>query len=795
MRKWFIRILWGGLTLGTITLVIVFWAIFNGMIGYMPEIEDLQNPISSSASQVFSADGKLMGTISGGQDNRVMVDLSEISISVVEALIATEDVRFYNHSGIDFKALGRAIVKRGLLRQKNAGGGSTITQQLAKQVWSEKAGSTLERLLQKPIEWAIAVKLERNYTKEEILEMYLNKFTFNYNAVGINMASLTYFSKDPKDLTVTEAALLVGMFKAPSQYNPVTHPEEALERRNVVLEQMYKANYLTEEQLDSCMEQPLGLKFHMMDHNEGEATYFREFLKRYMTANKPVRENYKGAHAERDYTLDMLAWNEDPLYGWCNKNQLTQENGHKRPYNINTDGLKIYTTIDSRMQSYAEKACLRHLGKDLQPVFNQENKGNPNRPYNRSLSKDVAKRKLEAAMRETDRYKTMKKENVDEKDIIKSFNTPVRMELFTYAGVKDTTMTPLDSLRHMKSLLRTGFMAMDPSTGRVKAYVGGPDFTYFKFDMVTKGRRQVGSTIKPFLYSYAVSPSGGNMTPCTLVPNKDSVYTDRYGQTWHPHNGSRAREGEMVPLEWGLQQSNNWVAAYLISELGPKNLKQTLNEFGIRNTEIDATLSLCLGTCDVTVAEMVSAYSAFANHGQRAMPIYVTKIQDSNGKTIAEFRPKKHDVLSTETAYRMLYMLRKVVDGGTGSRLRGRYQVNSQMGGKTGTTNDNKDGWFMAVTPKLVAGCWVGGDEADIHFNTTANGQGANAALPIFAYFIKSVYADGTLPYKESDTFDIPYGFNPCPNEDDDDEMVEVDIFGNVIGGSDNDNDDFEIIE
>lgn len=780
MRKWFIGILWGLLVIGVITFGVLSWALFKGKIGYMPDIENLQNPISSFASQVYSADGKMLGTYSLSKENRVMIDISDISPAVVQALIATEDVRFYDHSGIDFKAIGRAIIKTGLMRDDNAGGGSTITQQLAKQLYSGQAGSTFERLQQKLNEWAIAVELERNYTKEEILAMYLNKFDFNHNAVGINMAANTYFSKDPKDLTPTEAAMLIGMCKNPTKYDPIRHEGDCLERRNVVLQQMHKASYLTEEELDSCMGQPLGLKYHKVDHNEGRATYFREFLRNYMMAKQPTRDAYTDSNGRlnyKTYYLDSIAWADDPLYGWCNKNEMVMKNGRKRPYNIYTDGLKIYTTIDTRMQEYAEQACYRHVVQGLQPVFDRENRHNPNAPYSQRISKKQADQLLWAAMRDSHRGRVLKENGATREQIEANFKKRTEMTLYTYKGEKDTVMTPLDSLKYMKSLLRTGFMCISPDSGYVKAYVGGLDFKQFKYDMVTKGRRQVGSTIKPFLYSYAVSTSGGNMTPCSLVPNRDTIYHDAIGREWHPHNGSRAREGEMVPLQWGLQQSNNWVAAYLIDRFGPINLKETLNKFGIRNPDIQATLSLALGPCDVTVAEMVSAYTAFVNHGQRVMPLYVTKICDNEGHEIASFKAKKYDVLNAETAHRMLYMLKSVPDGGTASRLRSRYGIHAQLGGKTGTTNDNKDGWFMGIAPKLVCGTWVGGDDPDIHFYHTADGQGANAALPVFAYFIKSVYADPSLNYSENDVFNFPSDFNPCPSEDSDDgdtfEIVE----------------------
>ena len=765
MRKWFIRILWGVLIFGVVLTIGIFWAIFDRRIGYMPDIEDLQNPIDRYASQVYSADGKLLGTWSLSRANRVMVDYSELDSTTVQALVATEDVRFYEHSGIDFKALGRAIVKRGILQQRNAGGGSTITQQLAKQLYSETAGSTLERLLQKPIEWVIALKLERNYTKEEIIALYLNLFDFLNNAVGIRTAAETYFSKMPKDLNVLESATLIGMCKNPSYFNPVRYPDRCLERRNVVLQQMVKAGFLDEEALDSLEDQPLGLKYHVSDHNDGAATYFRMFLQKYMTATEPERSQYKGAHADRDYYMDKLAWDEDPLYGWCNKNKKRDKYGNERPYNIYTDGLQIYTTLDSRMQEYAEQACRKHLVEDLQPVFDKENKTNPNAPYSCRVKADKAKKLLKQAILDSERGRLLKNAGVSYDDILKHFKQKMPMELYTHEGVRDTVMTPLDSLKYMKSLLRTGFISLDPKNGHVRTYVGGLDIRYFAFDMASKGRRQVGSTIKPLLYSLAMMPSGGNMTPCTEVPCEHRTYYTDGGQAWTPSNGSHAREGEMVPLRWGLQQSNNWVAAYLIDLLGPLNFKLLLEKFGIRNPEIQATLSLCLGPCDVSPAEMASAYTAFVNHGVRSAPMYVTKIEDSEGNVIATFKPRMNEVVNGETADKMIDMIKGVVDGGTGSRLRNRYGVRSELGGKTGTTNSNSDGWFIGVAPKLVSACWVGGDEPTIHFNTTANGQGANAALPIFAYFIKSVYADPTLDVKSTDKFDLPAGFSPCGDE------------------------------
>ena len=764
MRKWFIGFLWTLLAVIVLGTAGCFWAISEGKIGYMPPIEDLQNPINRYATQVYSADGELMGTWSISRENRVPVGYSELSPWLVTALVATEDARFYEHSGIDFYALGRAIIKRGIMGQKNAGGGSTITQQLAKQLFSDVAHSTMERALQKPIEWVIAVKLERNYTKDEIISMYLNYFDFLHNAVGIKTAANTYFSKEPSELTITEAATLIGLCKNPSYFNPVRYEERALDRRNVVLGQMLKADYITPEQYDSCCQVPMNLKFHVADHNDGIATYFRGFLSRYMMAKRPNRNDYPEWNYVK-YVIDSLNWETDPLCGWCNKH--TKRDG--TPYNIYTDGLKVYTTIDSRMQRYAEDACYEHVVKGLQPEFNKANKLKPNAPYSRNLTPDEVKKILQRNVRQSERYRVMKNEGYSDEEINKAFHTRIPMTIFTYHGEVDTTMTPMDSIRYYKSFLRTGFYSMEPQTGAVKAYVGGLDFQHFAYDMATEGRRQVGSTIKPFLYSLAME---NGMTPCDEVPNVQETYIVA-GKPWTPRNGSRARYGEMVTLKWGLQQSNNWISAYLMMHrLTPEGFVTLLRNYGIMNPEIHPSPALCLGPCEITVSEMVSAYTAFVNHGIRSSPMYVTRIVDNEGNVLEEFKPRMNEVISSESADKMLYMLRAVVDGGTGGRLRFRYNLTAPIGGKTGTTNSNSDGWFMGVTPNLVSGCWVGGDDRDIHFDSMTYGQGASMALPIFALYMKKVYADGNLPYTQDDQFDMPEGFDPCSREDD---MEQVD--------------------
>lgn len=753
MMKWFIRFLWTLLFLMVLGTATAFYAIDKGWIGYMPPIEDLQNPINRFATQVYSCDGKLMGTWNYNRENRVLVDYTKLSPALVDALVSTEDVRFYEHSGIDFYALARAIIKRGVLGQKSAGGGSTITQQLAKQLYTERAHSTLERVFQKPIEWVIAVKLERNYTKDEIITMYLNYFDFLHNAVGIKTASNTYFSKEPKDLSVNEAATLIGLCKNPSYYNPVRNPERSRERRNVVLAQMVKAGKLSQADFEKYKAEPVKLKFHVSDHKDGMATYFRDFLRRYLTAKKPERALYASWNMVRFY-VDSITWESDPLYGWCNKNK--KKNGD--PYSIYTDGLRVHTTIDSRMQRYAEQAVEKHVAKFLQPAFDKANLKKPNAPFTKDLTPAQVKQILMRSVRQCERYRVLKEDNATENEIQKSFNTPVRMSIFTYHGEVDTTMTPLDSIKYYKSFLRTGFMSICPQNGHVKAYVGGLDFSHFAYDMVMEGRRQVGSTIKPLLYSLAME---NGFSPCDEAPNVQQTYIVA-GKPWTPRNSGRARYGQMVTLKWGLQQSNNWISAYLMSKLNPQAFVDLLHQYGINNPEIHPSMALCLGPCEITVGEMASAYTAFVNHGIRASHMFVTRIEDGEGNIIAQFQPRMNEVISEESAHKMLYMLKAVVDGGTAGRLRFKYNLKGEIGGKTGTTNNNSDAWFVGLTPTLVSACWVGGDDRDIHFDSMDMGQGATMALPIFAYYMQQVYADQQLGYNENTPFDLPEGYDPC---------------------------------
>lgn len=750
-----VKILWIFIALISLVCVFIFFSIAKGWIGYMPPVEDLENPNYKFATEVFSEDGKVLGTYSYSKENRVFVGYNDLSPNIINALIATEDVRFAEHSGIDAYALTRAVVKRGILMQKNAGGGSTITQQLSKQLYSPSADNVMERLFQKPIEWVIAVKLERYYTKEEILTMYLNKFDFLNNAVGIKTAAFTYFGCEPKDLKIEEAATLVGMCKNPSLYNPVRYNERSRGRRNVVLDQMRKAGYITEAERDSLQALPLKLKYNRVDHKEGLATYFREYLRGVLTAKKPDKANYRGWQMQKYYE-DSLDWENNPLFGWCEKN--TKKDGTK--YNLYTDGLKIYTTLDSRMQQYAEDAVTEHL-KELQGYFFKEKKGAKKAPYTFRLTQEQVDEILGRAMRLSDRYRIMKKAGATEAEIKKAFDTPEEMSVFSWEGEKDTIMTPMDSIRYYKFFLRAGFMSMDPRSGHVKAYVGGPNYHYFQYDMAMVGRRQVGSTIKPFLYTLAME---NGFSPCDEVRHVEYTLIDENGKPWTPRNANKKLIGDMVTVKWGLANSDNWITAYLMSKLNPYNLKRLIHTFGVRNRDIVPSVSLCLGPCEISVGEMVSAYTAFPNKGIRVAPQFVTRIEDNDGNVLATFAPEMQEVISVSSAYKMLVMLRAVVNEGTGGRVR-RLGVKADMGGKTGTTNYNADGWFMGFTPSLVSGCWVGGEDRDIHFDTMLHGQGASMALPIWTKYMVKVLGDKSLGYDENETFQLPEGYDPCKDD------------------------------
>lgn len=743
-RKNFRKKFWRIFGIGFLASILIFFFISIGWIGYLPEIQELQNPINKSATEIYSADMQLLGRYYKGRDNRVPINYNEIDKNVVEALIATEDERFYKHSGIDLKALVRAVV--GVLTRSNAGGGSTITQQLAKQLYSPGAGNIIERAFQKPIEWVIAVKLERMYSKEEIIAMYLNQFDFLNNAVGIKSAAHVYFNTTADKLKIQDAATLVGMCKNPSYFNPLRHNERTRERRNVVIDQMRKSKFITENQSDSLKALPLVLDYKRVDHKEGLAPYFREYLRKVLTAKKPSRGDYADWQ-KQTYEDDKWSWENDPLYGFFEKNK--KPDGSK--YDIYTDGLKIYTTIDSRMQRYAEEAVDEHM-KTLQRQFFREKKGRKYAPFSKDLTTAEINSILNASMNQTERYRKLKKAGADNEEIEKSFNTKTDMRVFTYNnGWVDTIMTPMDSIKYHKHFLRCGFMSMDPANGHVKAYVGGPDYSAFQYDMVTLGRRQVGSVIKPYLYTLAMEEG---MSPCDLMLN-DVITIQTSSGPWTPRNASQRRKGEMVSLNWALTNSSNWVSARLMTQYTPEALVKLIHSFGVKN-KIDPVVSLALGPAEISVAEMVGAYTAFPSKGIRVEPLYVSHIEDANGNIIGNFTPKMHEIFSATTAYKMIYMLRNVVDEGTGGRVRRIYGLNMPMGGKTGTTNNNSDGWFMGFTPKLVSGVWVGGEERSIRFDGMAQGQGAAMALPIWSLYMKRVLADKELVYKVTDNFNVP---------------------------------------
>lgn len=760
--KKMIRALWTINFCGVALVMLIGVMIYHGYIGYMPPVEGLLNPEDRFASRLFTSDGVEMGRFYQSRNNRVYADYSEISPNVINALIATEDERFMQHSGIDIMALSRVLFKTILLRQKNAGGGSTITQQLAKQLYSPESDGLMDRFIQKPVEWAIAVKLERYYTKEEIIKMYLNQFDFLNNAVGIKTAAHVYFNTTPDSLKIEQAAMLVGMAKNPSLYNPVRadRKDAAVGRRNVVLQQMLKADLITEAECDSLCALPLEVKFTKVDHKDGIAPYFREAVRLMMQAKEPRRGDYPDWDQQR-FVDDSIQWATNPLYGWVEKNP--KPDGTK--YNIYTDGLRIYTSIDSRMQKYAEEAVIDHLKNTLQPQFDRE-KGSrgPYTTNSAELGQLTPRKLIDRAICQSERYRVLKNAGMSDAEIMEEFDKPVDMTVFSYDGGQvQKTMSPRDSVVYQKMFLRAGFMSMDPLTGQVKAYVGGPNFHFFQYDMAGVGRRQIGSTVKPFLYTYAFEEG---FTPCDMFLNAQPSITLPTGEVWAPRNTGHARIGEMVDLYWALTNSNNWISARLMSELSPSTLARTMHTFGITN-HLDPVVSLCLGPCDVSVREMVTAYTAFSNKGLRVDPIYVTKITDNNGNVISEFTPQYTEVMSQEAYFKMVNILQNVINSGTGSRLRrAPYNITAVMGGKTGTTNYNADGWFMGFTPNLVSGVWVGGDERYIHFNRMAQGQGAAMALPIYGLYMKKVYADKSLPYSQTLQFpEPPAGFSPCYKE------------------------------
>lgn len=742
----FFVIFWSVVLVGIIGVFVFFWLISAGKLGFMPTFEELENPNNRFASEVYFADGPIMNRYFE-KENRKYIEYREIPQSVIDALIATEDVRFYDHSGVDVRGLFR--VAKGLLTANtSAGGGSTISQQLAKMLFPRESDlNVFELAIRKFREWVIAVRLEKSYTKEEILTMYLNKYDFLNLAVGISSAADIYFQVPLDSLKVEQAAMLIGMAKNSSYYNPVRRPELTLNRRNVVLSQMYKYDKITREECDSLKKLPLGLNFKRVDHKEGLATYFREYLRLFMTANKPDRKRYRDLS---QFRLDSIAWETNPLYGWCKKN-VKVDGSH---YDLYSDGLKIYTTLDSRMQKYAEEAVREHLSQDLQPLFDKEKVKKLRPPFSNDMTPAEIEEVLDRSIRQSERYRVLSKQGMSFDEIRKTFDQPLEMQVFTWSGIRDTVMTPLDSIKRYKSFFRSGFMVMQPQTGYIKAYVGGPDYRYFMYDMVSAGKRQVGSTIKPILYTLAMQEGLG---PCDKVPNIPQTFILPTGEPWSARGGTK-RQGEMVTLRWGLANSENNISAWVLKQFTPEAVAQMAHKMGITSF-IDPVPSVFLGTAEITVKEMVAAYSIFANKGVYNSPLPVYRIEDKYGNVLQEFRPESREVITENTAYLMCNLLEGVVTGGTGVRLRYKYKLMNPMGGKTGTTQKHADGWFMGVTPDLVGGVWVGAEDRSIHFQNLANGQGASMALPIWAKFLLKAYADPRL--KMSDRpFDRPAGIN-----------------------------------
>ncbi len=717
-RPKYIKYMWwafGGLW---VFVFLFFFLLSIGWIGDMPQFEDIENPHSLQATEVISDDGVVLGYI--GFENRSNVTYDQLSPNLVNALIATEDVRFYSHSGIDARSLFRVLFKTVLGRHGSSGGGSTITQQLAKNLYKmRETNASRGTVFSKLSEWVVAVKLEHNYSKQEILTMYLNTVDFGSNALGIKTAAKTFFDKTPSELDVDEAAVLVGLLKAPTAYSPVLHPDHSLQRRNVVLAQMNNYGYLSDDSLAIYKEKPIDMsRYTPQTHNDGLAPYLREYLRSYMK-------------------------------DWCKH--------HRKPngdyYDVHKDGLKIYTTIDSRMQRYAEQAVREHFSKEIQPAFERELKARKGNPFC-DITAEQQERFLTQAMKNSDRYRSLKAAGLSQKEIRQAFNEKVKMRVFSWKGTVDTTLSPWDSLIYCKKFLNAGLMSVEPGTGYVRAYVGGINYRFFKYDNV-QSHRQVGSTFKPFVYTMALQDLG--MYPCTEVPNSEVCF-EVWGQPdWCPKNSSHEREGEMVTLKWALAHSINWVSAYLMKQGSPEQVVDIARKMGVRSP-IDAVPAIAVGTPEITVAEMAGAMATFANKGEYVEPIFITRIEDSKGMVLERFTPRRSEALSEATAYMMLELMKGVVQSGTGVRLNYKYHLNNYstaIAGKTGTTQNNSDCWFVGITPRLATAVWTGGELRSIHFRNMTYGQGAAMALPIFGLYMEKIYRDPSIKFYRGD-FDRP---------------------------------------
>jgi penicillin-binding protein 1A len=704
----YVKWVWMAIAGPVVLLFVIVLLTSIGLFGRLPTIEDLANPRSNLASEIISADQQPLGKFY--IENRSNVRFEELPKSIVDALISTEDARFYDHSGIDFRALGRVLVRTIIGGNSDSGGGSTITQQLAKNMFPREDLNKFQVLFRKIKEWIIASKLERNYTKNEIIAMYLNTVDFGNQSFGIKSAAKVFYNTTPDSLKIDEAALLVGVLRGPSYYSPVRNYERALKRRNLVLSRMVKHNKLTSAEFDKLKELPINMsKFKAESHNSGEATYFREFLREQMTV-------------------------------WCQKNKKPDGTN----YNLYKDGLKIYTTINSRMQKHAEAAVDEHM-RQLQKEFFAHWKGNKLAPFS-NIPASKIKLIIKQAVNRSDRYRRMKDAGVGEAEIERVFKIPVKMKIFTWKGDSTVTMSPWDSIKYHKFFLQTGLMSVEPQSGYIRAWVGGIDQKYFQYDHVYSGKRQVGSTFKPFVYAVAMQEG---LSPCTQVPNTPICIQTPSGP-WCPDNSSKEFEGALVPLKSALAYSINRVSAYLIKQYGVQPVIKMVRRMGI-TSPIDPVPSICLGTTDLSVYEMVGAISTFANKGVFIEPTWITRIEDKNGNILEEFIPKRDEALSEQTAYLVLELMKGVVEGGTATRLRGRYGLNNPIAGKTGTTQNNSDGWFMGLTPELVTGVWVGCEDRAAHFRSTALGQGANTALPIWGIYMKKVYNDRKIRISKGD--------------------------------------------
>ena len=737
---------WFWILLVTPFAAVFLLLLFVGLFAKLPSFEELEHPDNKLATQVLAQDGEVLTTFH--IENRTYVTYDELCDHLVNAAVATEDARFYRHSGVDMKGLARVVVKTLLLRDSSQGGGSTITQQLAKTLYPrEEKQSKISLVFTKFKEWITAVRLERDYTKNEILAMYLNSIFFGSSAYGVKAASETFFAKEPSELNIQESAMLVGMVNKPTRYNPVINPDNALSRRNFVIGQMAKAGYITKAERDSIRLLPIVLDYHVLDHNSGHAPYFRDMLRRDMNAKKPKRGDYQ---FPEDFSADSLRWATDAIYGWLNKNKKPDGTS----YNLDKDGLRIYTTIDYKMQVFAEEAVEEHLGGYLQSAFNRELKGKRNKPFANDVDTKTVERLMSQARKWSDRYRLQRRAGVPESDILAQFDKPVKMRVFSWnkKGYVDTTMTPNDSIRYYKSFLRCGFVAVEPGTGHVKAFVGGPNYRYFKYDNVSQAKRQVGSTIKPFLYTLAMQEG---MTPCDRVVCTPQTFVNWDGSTWTPRSTDKPEIiGQTVTLKWGLANSSNNISAFLMKQFGPQAMAQMMHRMGI-HSHVDEVYSLCVGPADIALYEMVSAYNTFPSGGVYASPMYVTRIEDNQGNVITEHTNSKREAISASTAYLMANLMQGVVNGGTGSRLRYAYGLKGEIAGKTGTTNDCSDGWFIGYTPKITAGAWIGGEDRQIHFNTL---DGSRMALPIWGIWMKKCLAAGI--FDENDVFRAPASVN-----------------------------------